>query len=68
MLERTGAVKTTFLLGLQSQHIVVERLASKRTEQHKMLLSARQLPAVTYLEANKDVSHLLFGQSVPKAL
>ena len=26
------------------------------------------MPAATYLEAYKDVSHLLLGQSVPKAL
>ena len=26
------------------------------------------MPAAAYLEAYKDVSHLLLGQSVPKAL
>lgn len=68
MLVRTGSVKEIFLLGLQSQHIVLKRTLAKRTEQHREVFSQQQLPAAAYLEAYKDVSHLLLGQSVSKTL
>lgn len=68
MLVRIGSVKETFTLGVHNQHVVLDCMLLKLPEQHRAFLLEEQLSAAAYLEAYKDVSHLLLGQSVSKAL